>query len=329
MSRTLARIQSVLGDPRIVRALVLFVAAGVLLYLTAIFWLGWRDTAAALSVLGPQNMLGGAALASSSYLMRFGRWESSLRCFGYRVPWRRQLAIYLSGLGLTATPGKSGETFRSALLLQQEVRLSHSLAAFLVDRASDVLGMCLLGFMAACLSHEPLAWAWMLAFSTMLLGSCLLADLVTRPRNSAWWAWLNRVWQRLPVQGGQAIIESWAQIWKMPRVTAFSIVAMVAYGVQAVVFAWFCQVADTGVSSATCVLIFVQATLFGAATMLPGGLGAMEAALVLQLTARGVGPGGALSLAISIRLVTLWLAMAIGAISLLLASRSGQCAESG
>jgi uncharacterized protein (TIRG00374 family) len=67
-------------------------------------------------------------------------------------------------------------------------------------------------------------------------------------------------------------------------------------------------------------LIFVQATLFGAASMVPAGLGAMEAALVLQLTERGVGYGAAVSLAIAIRLVTLWLGMAIGALSLLPAS---------
>lgn len=327
MSRSVSRIQSVLGDQRIIRAVVLFVSAGVLLYLAAIFWFGWCDTAAALNTLGLHSLLIGAMLASTSYLMRFGRWENSLRCFGYRVPWRQQLTIYLSGLGLTATPGKSGETFRSALLLRHGVRASHSLAAFIVDRASDVLGVCLLGFLAAWLSHHPLAWAWMLAFIAMLLGSCLLAFMVTHPRTSACWAWVSRVWQRLPVQGGQAILESWAHVWKLPRVSVFSIVAMVAYGMQALVFAWFCHVAGIDLNCETCVLIFVQATLFGAATMLPGGLGAMEAALVLQLTGRGVGPGVAISLAIAIRLVTLWLAMAIGAISLLLASKSGRASE--
>ena len=66
-----------------------------------------------------------------------------------------------------------------------------------------------------------------------------------------------------------------------------------------------------------CVLIFVQATLFGAASIIPGGLGATEAALVFQLVERGVSDGIAMSLAISIRLVTLWVGMLIGAAFLL------------
>lgn len=321
MSRAVARIQSALGDPRIVRAVVLFVSAGVLLYLLAIFWFGWKDTAAALASLGLKALLLGAVLSSSSYLWRFGRWESSLRCVGYQVPKWRHFAIYMSGLGLTATPGKSGETFRSALLLSHGVRISHSLAAFIVDRASDVLGMCLLGFVAAWVLGHALAWAWLLAFAVLLSGSCVFAYVLQHPRAAAWWGWLGSTWQRLPVTGGQAVLEHWAGVWKLPRVTAYSVLAMLAYGTQALVFAWFCDAAGTGVPVAACVLIFVQATLFGAASMSPGGLGAMEAALVIQLTERGVEGSIAVSMAIAIRLVTLWLGMAIGALCLLLSSR--------
>ena len=127
----------------------------------------------------------------------------------------------------------------------------------------------------------------------------------------------NTVYQRPKV----AVLEHWARVWQLPRVTAYSIVAMLAYGSQALVFAWFCDAVGTGIPAAACVLIFVQATLFGAASMSPGGLGAMEAALVIQLTERSVEGSVAVSIAIAIRLVTLWLGMAIGAICLLVSSR--------
>lgn len=76
------RIQLALGDPRIIRAIGWFVGAGVLCYLAAIFWLGWRETVGALASLGWRTLLSGAALASTAYLWRFGRWEYSLRCQG-------------------------------------------------------------------------------------------------------------------------------------------------------------------------------------------------------------------------------------------------------
>jgi uncharacterized membrane protein YbhN (UPF0104 family) len=325
MSRTLGRIEALLLDPRTMRALVLFVGAGVVLYLAAIFWFGWQDTAGALSALGPVTMLMGAGLASSSYLWRFWRWEISLRHFGYALPRAPHLAVYLSGLALTATPGKSGETFRSALLLQQGVRVPHSLAAFVVDRATDVLGMCLLGFGSAWLVGQQHAWAWGAAFAAMLLGSRLFAGLLLHPRAGACWDWLlqGRRWWAL--KSGQVIFESWASLWRLPSVTAFSVLAMLAYGTQALVFAWFCHVARTGLPAPLCVLIFVQATLFGAASMVPGGLGAMEAALVIQMSERGVDDAVAVSLAIAIRLVTLWFGMALGTLGLLWSSRRARC----
>jgi uncharacterized protein (TIRG00374 family) len=70
----------------------------------------------------------------------------------------------------------------------------------------------------------------------------------------------------------------------------------------------------------TLVAMIVGQHLFGAASMIPGGLGAMEAALFFQLVERGVSEGIAMSLAITIRLVTLWFDMLIGVVSLLFLS---------
>lgn len=315
------RIQLALGNPRNLRAIGWFVGVAVFSYLATIFWFGWRQTVSALLALGSHTLLIGAVLASTAYLWRFGRWEFSLECLGYAVPRGRHLCIYLSGLALTATPGKSGETFRSALLKQQGVRVPHSLAAFLVDRASDLLGMCLLGGLAAWIVGQAYPWIWALAFALMFVGSCGFAYLLLHPVSTVWWNWLIQHLRWLPTKLSQDTLESWAGIWRWQRVLVFSGIAMIAYGSQALLYAWFCNVAGTAIPVADCVLIFVLATLFGAATMSPAGLGAMEAALVYQMVGRGVDDGVAVSLAIAIRLVTLWLGMILGGVSLLVFNR--------
>lgn len=320
MSKFFARLQLALLERRTIQAIVWFVITGALLYLAAVFWFGWQDTVAAFAVLGLHTLLIGVIFSSISYLWRFARWERSLQCLGYSVPRFKHIGIYLSGLALTATPGKSGETFRSALLLQHGVRITHSLAAFLVDRGSDVLGMILLGTLAAMIAGQHFAWVWLVSFASILLGSRAFAYLLSHPIASAGWCRLGRYMAWLPIKGGQATLEAWANVWTLPRVSVFSVVAMIAYGTQALVFAWFCHILDTGISIADCVLIFVQATLFGAASMIPGGLGAMEAALVFQLLERGVSDISAMSLAISIRLVTLWFGVLTGVVCLLLLS---------
>ncbi|QDF95535.1 hypothetical protein CJ010_02705 [Azoarcus sp. DD4] len=320
MSKFVARLQLALLEQRTIRAIVRFVTTGALLYLAGVFWFGWQETVTAFAALGLQTLLIGALLSSSSYLWRFGRWEYSLQCLEISVPKFTHFGIYLSGLALTATPGKAGETFRSALLVHHGVKVTHSLAAFLADRGSDVLGMIFLGTLAATMAGQHFAWVWLLSFALILLGSLTFASLLSHPVASTGWCRLERSLTWLPIKGGQATLEAWAKVWILPRVSAFSVVAMLSYGTQALVFSWFCHILGTGISVADCVLIFVQATLFGAASMLPGGLGAMEVALVFQLLDRGVGDGSAMSLAISIRLVTLWFGMLTGVISLLFLS---------
>lgn len=318
MSNILARLRLALYERRTIRTIIWIVAIGVLAYLIAVFWFGWQEVMTTFAALGLQTLLIGAVLSSSSYLWRFGRWEYSMRLLNNIVPKFTHLGIYLSGLALTATPGKSGETFRSALLVHHGVRVADSLAAFLVDRGSDVLGMILLGTLAALILGQHFAWVWIVSYAFILLTSIAFAHLLLHPLASIGWIRIGSSMSWLPIKGGRATLEAWAKVWTLPRASAFSVVAMLAYGTQALVFSWFCHLLGTGISVADCVLIFVQATLFGAASMIPGGLGATEAALVFQLLERGVSDGGAMTLAISIRLVTLWFGMLIGLISLLL-----------
>lgn len=320
MSNFVARLQLGLLDRRTIQTITWFVIAGALLYLAAVFWFGWQETLTAFATLGLQTLLIGILLSSSPYLFRFVRWEYSVRCLGYSVPRLDHLPIYLSGFALTVTPGKTGEIFRSALLLQHAVRVPHSLAAFLVDRGSDLLGMILLGTLAAMIVGQTFAWVWLFSFAAILLGSIAFAYLLSHSIAAAGWVRLGRCNAWLPIKGGQSTLEAWANVWTLPSVSVFTVVAMVAYGTQALVFAWFCHILGTGISIADCVLIYVQATLFGAASMTPGGLGTMEAALFFQLLERGVSDINAMSLVISIRLVTLWFGVLTGIISLLLLS---------
>jgi uncharacterized protein (TIRG00374 family) len=77
---------------------------------------------------------------------------------------------------------------------------------------------------------------------------------------------------------------------------------------------------DLGLWSA--VFVYAAATLAGAAAFLPGGLGGTEAVLVLLLVSQGAARGTALSASFLVRLLTLWLAVAIGVAVIWAARRS-------
>lgn len=316
-----SQLQALRLETRLTQTVAKFIAAGGLLYLAAILWVGRGHVMAAMSDLGGGVIVLGVLVSISSYLCRFARWEYTLLRLGNSVPRWRHLGIYISGLALTATPGKVGETFRSVLLLRQGVVTSHSLAAFLIDRASDVLGVCLLGGAAAMVAGKTNAWLWGLGFLALWTCSCTFAYFLTKSSDILGKRGIVMKIKLLPVQVAKALFNAWASVWTPNMVLAFALVALVAYGMQAMVFVWFCQLLGTNVLPADCVLIFVQATLFGAASMLPGGLGAMESAIVYQLGQHGVDYSVAISLAIAIRLVTLWVGVLVGLIALVSVNR--------
>lgn len=300
------------GVDRAIRAVVMLVAAAAAIYLALAFYVGWRDLASAIASLGVAALLGGAALASLNYLLRFARWRDLLRRMGQRLPLSDDLRIYLSGLALTATPGKVGETIRSALLLRWRVPVGASLTAFFVDRLTDLIGVLLL---AAATGNRSIWWA--LAAAAAAVGVAL--RVVFSARGSERIAqWLER---RHRLAGLVRLLRSgmaqYVTVWRGARVLGYVVIAVLAYGIQAVVFAVYVERLWSGADWIASLHIFATATLAGAASMIPGGLGAMEIALIAQLAASGMPLIPATAAAVAVRAVTLWFAILLGLLCLL------------
>lgn len=315
-----------LRTARLLPWLIAFVLAGASLYLGAMAWSGWHIVVQAFARLGGGVLLAGAVLACLSYLPRFWRWHLALHVLGEKVAAGFNLRVYLSGLALTTSPGKVGETLRSVLLAARGVAVRRSLACFLADRLADVLGVCLLGAVAGWL----LGHVFNVAAAGLLLvalGGFGLRTVVRRPTLTQ--RWLARAPRRLHSSSRLAggALDDWALLWQPARVLAFSLLGSLAYGMQSAVFAWFCARMGIVISPARAIEIFVNATLFGAASMVPGGLGTMEASLVLQLAEEGVPQADAISVAIATRVATLWTAIAVGLACL--ASLSGSRGKGG
>jgi len=67
----------------------------------------------------------------------------------------------------------------------------------------------------------------------------------------------------------------------------------------------------------TAASFYAVAMVAGALSALPAGLGGTEAVLTGLLVAQGAAPGAALGITVLVRLLTLWLAVALGLLALL------------
>jgi len=301
---------------RLYLRIVLFVGLSGAAYLLVAIWAGWNEVVAALRSLGLAAAVIGVAASALNYLLRFSRWTAICAALAASIPWRVNLKVYVGGLALTASPGKIGETVRSALLLRYGVPVAASLAAFFVDRLADVVGVLLL---AALTAPRVGQWAY-LAFALLALVAGFgvarigftLGDKIARRFPGI------RALQRLCdwIRKASAHV---GQAWRIRLIPLLVAIAMIAYGLQGAVFAAYVGSLWPAIDSITAFHFFLASTLAGAASMLPGGLGAMEASLIALLVHEGMPLALATSATIAIRLVTLWFGIFAGicALSLL------------
>ncbi|MCZ6614949.1 MAG: lysylphosphatidylglycerol synthase transmembrane domain-containing protein [Chloroflexi bacterium] len=262
------------------------------------------------------HLLLALALAAANYLLRYLRWEYYFRTLGTRVPLGLSALVFLSGLAMALTPGKVGELSKAFLLRDRaQVPLSVSAPVVVMERVTDLLAVAALSLGALLLL--PFGSALASAGLVMLVGAVLA--VAWRPRG-------GRL-LRLPLlRRWRPLLESSLDslgVLGSPRplliALALSTLAWVSEGISLWVIV---QGLDLSLSPVEAVGVYAAATLIGAASLLPGGLGGTEGSMALFLRQLGLPRGGASSATLLVRLCTLWFAFLIGLLSLLWLQRT-------
>ncbi len=302
------------------RSLVLAVALGLAVYAAMFFFFNFADVSRALAGFEPALIPAVLGLVSLSYAGRFVRWLYYLKVLKVSVPLGQNAAIFVAGLSMTISPGKLGEVLKSVFVRQASgAPIARTAPAVVAERATDGTGMVLWGFIGAFALNLP-PWT-MLAF----LGVAVFGIAVLRSKGLSLLA--ERVLLKLPLLDRLA-----------PHLRSFHGASNELLGARPLVvgtaisfFSWgleclgvyLCAVglgADAGFLMVT--FVFAVSSLLGVLSMIPGGIGAVEAGLALQfvkLAEMSTGLAGALTFVI--RLATLWWATLLGILGLLLVRR--------
>ena len=290
----------------------LLLVLGVVATLYAVVLLVWGDSPkASLSVLWSWTGLQAGLLCLLNYVLRGLRWRLWMARYGRRFSVAQGLRLYLAGYAFTPTPGNVGEAVRGMMLAREPLGTAQSLAIFGAERLADLFCLLLLCLPVVgwVVTSGPAKSAWQsapiffgllitLALSVMLAGLALLFRFRASLQQRL--PWLLEAWQCLALQ---------PLVW-----FALSLVAWMAQGLAV----WLlCLQLGVDLSWLTATGFYALAMVAGALSALPAGLGGMEVVLTGLLVAHGVVPATALTLTVLARLLTLWLAVAIGVVALL------------
>lgn len=300
------------------RGLLLSVVGASILYLGLVLWSGADEIFRGLQALSPFTVAGLLLLVSAGYLIRFGRWHWYLQKLGAPVPWRPNLRAFLASFALTATPGKAGESIKAYLLKHSHnVPPTDSMGGLFAERFTDLFSVVLV--VCGGLFVFPQG-RWIVIGVGLVQGGLIVA--LQYPQHlrrrlllpMAQWAVLRR-WVRV---ADEMLDSTSALLHPRPLLVGLLLGGLpwIAEGIG--MYVLFQAIGAEAIALHEAVFIHAAATLFGAVTFLPGGLGGHEAASVSLSLLYGASQPHAVVVTVIVRLLTLWFAVAIGVVAMVI-----------
>lgn len=303
--------------------LVAGIAIGGLVYVLVVVYSGWRELEEALRgfpwLLFPLLL----ALAFANYLLRFLKWHFYLGQLKIPLAWGDSLVIFLAGLIMTISPGKIGELLKSVLLKQRNgTPLTVSAPIIVAERITDFLALlliCVAGLLVFTVSDSNLT----------ILGvvSAVLVGFILAIGNRRLCLGTITLLERLKplARIGGKLRNLYESINRLVRLLPLTVATFLSLG------AWLCEclgfwiairafTPDPSVLAAC--FIYALGTIVGVAS--PGGLGLTEGSMLGMLQTEALMGGAQLTKApaaaatLIIRLATLWFAVFVGGVVLLL-----------
>jgi glycosyltransferase 2 family protein len=260
-----------------------------------------------------------ALLSLLNYALRILRWRAYLARLGHRLPPGFSALTYAAGFAYTLSPAKAGEMVRARYYVPLGIPLADVAAAFFTERLMDLMVMVALG---------ALLFTAFARYAGAIVGAAIGVAVVLTALALIPWAALA------------AALKSQQRITGMLRSVLVGLTSalvatrpllrpgVLAGGFAIGLFAWGLEGVGLGLLSsiypplhldlASALGIYGVAVLVGGLSFLPGGLGSTEAVMTALLVTRGYAVGQALLVTLLCRLVTLWFAVCLGWLAVLL-----------
>jgi uncharacterized protein (TIRG00374 family) len=254
-----------------------------------------------------------ALLSLFNYFLRSIRWSVYLRRFGFRFPAGFIGLSYVAGFAFTLSPGKVGEMVRARYYKEASVPLNVTTAAFFVERLMDTLAMACLALLGLAIFSGYRLFLWISCAA--MLGLLVMLAFVPWAQYQAR---LTRH-QHMPptlLKVAESVLRTMVSASRLLRPDLlFSgfLLGLLAWGAEAAGLMLLGGLAPSvPIDLATACGIYAIAVLVGAASFLPGGLGSTEVVMVTLLAAHGYAMPQAILITMVCRILTLWLAVAMG-----------------
>jgi len=259
-------------------------------------------------------------LSFCNYMMRFLKFDYYLNVLDIKTEKKMSFLIFLSSFIMSVTPGKIGEVFKSYLLKEHyETPISKSAPIVIAERITDFMSLVILCLIGALIYGYG---------KSLIIGIGLFFILVVAIISSRYISYkIIGLLEKLSFFSkiSHKIHLAYDSIYRMVQIKELIITVFLS------ILAWFFEclgfylvLNGFGIENVVYVSIFVAtfiygfATIAGAITMLPGGLGATDASITGLLVLMQIPRNISVASTLIIRVATLWFAVIVGIIAIII-----------
>jgi glycosyltransferase 2 family protein len=252
-------------------------------------------------------------LSFVNYFVRFLKWDYYLSITKVEVGKIDSFSIFMSGLIMSITPGKMGELLKSYLVKQiKNIPISKTAPIIFAERITDSTSLIIISIVGAYSFSYGKGIIIIIAIFLALLLVIISNKKIALPmlklleKNS----FLNKHLEKI-----HNAYESSYQLLRPLPLFYMTLVSLISWSFECLSYYLILIIFKMDVSLMWSSFSYAFATIVGAVSMLPGGLGVTEG----SLTFLGIGKGFPKEVAVAstfiIRVVTLWFAVLVGIIS--------------
>lgn len=248
------------------------------------------------------------ALTVIGYLIRFLKWDFFLKKVGVKLKTQDNLFVFFSGLSMIVTPGKMGEVWKGWLIKDMTgEKLSRTVPVVVADRVTDVLGLIILSSAGILYYKDGLYAVLPVSFLMLLFFASVRSRMVSEKITVFFEKRMGKY-----AENAKAMHITFSNLMLPRDIIFMSFIASVAWffeclGLYVVVLGFGKQI-DVLLS----LFVFSFASLAGALSMVPGGLGVAEGTISGLLQFFGMDAAIAVGVALIVRIGTLWFGAVLG-----------------
>jgi uncharacterized protein (TIRG00374 family) len=254
-------------------------------------------------------------LSFLNYVSRFYKWDYYLKLIDVKISWIDSFSIFMSGLVMSVTPGKMGELLKAYLVKQiTKVPVSKTAPIILAERITDFVSLVIIALIGAYLFD----YGRFIVLGVGIFFMMVIFIISNKKLALFLLSILGKIkYLKKFLTGIHSAYESSYILLRPKSLLLMTLLSFVSWGFECL--GYYIILVNFNIEIPIMFLwasfSYSFATIIGAVTFLPGGLGVTDGSLTFFIVDKNYPIDVAVASTFIIRVVTLWFAVLVGIIS--------------